>query len=203
MANSGYVSQQEYDELLEKLNSAEAEMRKLHRQMRVNEKLMETFRVNTLTQENILKAMRADFETTQEYNRQLLINCPDIIFLLDRSRKYRLGTYAASSFIGVDSENQTILIGRDFKEICARHFSQELSSDIMDAVVAAEKGETQRKNVVHGDSHFEMMVTPFYGDKSDFLGILVLMHDVTGLTEAKEIAETASHVKSEFLSNMS
>jgi signal transduction histidine kinase/CheY-like chemotaxis protein len=203
MSDDAVVSKREYDALLEKLKNAESENRKLNRQVRVNEKLMETFRVNTVTQENILNAMRTDIKTTQEYNRQLLINCPDIIFLLDSARKYRLGTYAAAAFVGVDPTDQGVLIGRNFGEISARYFSPGLAENIAQAVLLAEKGETQRKNIVNNDSHFEMMATPFYGEKAELLGVLVLMHDVTMLTEAKELAEAASRVKSEFLSNMS
>jgi signal transduction histidine kinase/DNA-binding response OmpR family regulator len=203
MAEEMTAAKPTYEELLEKLKKTEAEMRRLNRQLRTNEKLVETFRTNTQTQENILNTIRRDMEATQEYNRQLLINCPDIIFLLDPARKYRLGTYAAAAFIGVDAENPEILIGRSFDEISKRYFTDELAESIKDAVSEAETGKMQRRSIVHKGSYYELMVTPFYGVKKEFLGVLVLMHDVTALTEAKEAAETASHVKSDFLSNMS
>jgi signal transduction histidine kinase/CheY-like chemotaxis protein len=204
MPDSEVVSKQAYEALLEKSKNSEAEIRKLRRQARVNDKLMETFRVNTLTQENILNAIRKNIKTTQEYNRQLLINCPDIIFMLDSERKYRLGTYAAAAFIGVDpDEEQGILTGRSFDDIAARYLSGNIAENILESVLLAEKGELQRKSVVGGSSRFEMTVEPFYGDKAEFWGVLVLMHDVTSLAEAKELAETASRVKSDFLSNMS
>ncbi|MDR2610808.1 MAG: response regulator [Clostridiales Family XIII bacterium] len=203
MAGEKVTANLTYDELFEKLKKSEAEMRRLNRQLRANEKLVEAARVNTSIQENILNTMRRDIQATQEYNRQLLINCPDIIFLLDSSRKYRLGTYAAATFIGVSMEEQGVLIGRNFDEINERYFEAELAKSIMEAVSAAEQGETQRRNIVNKDSYYELMATPFYNDKEKFLGVLVLMHDVTDLTKAKEAAETASNVKSDFLSNMS
>ncbi|MDR1291972.1 MAG: response regulator [Clostridiales Family XIII bacterium] len=203
MSDQGIISRQEYDELLEELKAAKSEARKLSRQLRTNERLMETSRLNTVMQENTLNAMRKDIQATLEYNRQLLINCPDIIFLLDSARKYRLGTYAAAAFVGVDPENQSVLIGRDFNEVSRKNLSGELSDNILSAVGLAEGGETQLANIVNGDFRYEMMATPFYDGKSEFLGVLVLMHDVTVLTEAKELAETASNVKSDFLSNMS
>jgi signal transduction histidine kinase/DNA-binding response OmpR family regulator len=204
MPDDEVVSKQAYDAVLEKLKNAESELRKRSRQVRVNEKLMETFRVNTLTQENILNAMRKDIETTQAYTRQLLVNCPDIIFLLDSERKYRLGTYLATVFIGVTmDEDQGVLIGRRFEDIAARYLPQGLAENILESVLLAEKGEMQRKDVIWEDFRFEMTVTPFYGNKAAFLGVLVLMHDVTNLAKAKELAETASRVKSDFLSNMS
>jgi K+-sensing histidine kinase KdpD len=203
MPDKESISQREHDELLQKLKSAKSEIRKLNRQLRINEKLTEASRLNTVTQENALNAMRKDIQATLEYNRQLLINCPDIIFLLDSARKYRLGTYKAAAFIGVDPENQSVLTGRKFNEISDKYLSGELADNILSAVSLAEEGETQLKNIVNGKSRYEMMVTPFHNDKSEFFGVLVLMHDVTVLTEAKELAETASHVKSDFLSNMS
>ncbi|GHU05230.1 hypothetical protein FACS1894158_07420 [Betaproteobacteria bacterium] len=190
------------DELLSKLKEYEAEIRNLKRQLHTKERLMETFRLNMATQENFYAAMMKDKFQRDSYILQLLNNSPDIIFLIDNSQKYLLGTQSAADFIGVSEA--AVLTGRDFTVMTERYFPNEFGRILLSAVQSTlETGATQFFNATLKERTYDARVVLLIDEHGKRMGVLVLFHDATELMNAKSEAERASHAKSEFLSNMS
>ncbi|MDR2006280.1 MAG: response regulator, partial [Acidaminococcales bacterium] len=102
-----------------------------------------------------------------------------------------------------------ILTGREFPLIAERYlhddFRASLLAAINDAVCTGQPFEcrSQRLNLSANGRNYEIVVASLANDEKEFDGILVLLHDSTEITAAKEIAEKASRVKSEFLATMS
>jgi signal transduction histidine kinase len=186
------------------LEEARKEIRNLKRTLRVTEKSLESYRVNFTTQQNVLKMLRQDIVSKQEFNRQLLINCPDFIMLVDAEQRYILCTWAALQFMGIPPENGDMLVGREYKAIIDRFFPpmiKPLLKAKMKAAVSDKRVESF--NVETGVKRYESLIIPFNGDEGNYRGELLLMHDVTDLVTEKERAEKASEAKGTFLSNMS
>ncbi|GHU29097.1 hypothetical protein AGMMS50256_13190 [Betaproteobacteria bacterium] len=190
------------DELLSRLKEYETEIRNLKRQLHTKERLMETFRLNMATQENFYAAMMKDKFQRDSYILQLLNNSPDIIFLIDNSQKYLLGTQSAADFIGVSEA--AALTGRDFTVMTERYFPNEFGRILLSAVQSTlETGATQFFNATLKERTYDARVVLLIDEHGKRMGVLVLFHDATELMNAKSEAERASHAKSEFLSNMS
>ncbi|GHV51919.1 hypothetical protein FACS1894216_07090 [Synergistales bacterium] len=190
------------EELSAKLEARETEIRSLKRELRTNNRLMESFRLNMITQENFYKAMMSDKFQRDSYIIQLLKNSPDIIFLLDNNQKYLLGTQSAADFIGVPEA--ATLIGRDFPYMTERYFSREFGETLLAAIKSAfETNESRLFNASLDGRAYDARVVALTGEHDERTGVLVLMHDNTDLMNAKSQAEQASRAKSEFLSNMS
>ncbi|GHV90131.1 hypothetical protein AGMMS50268_06340 [Spirochaetia bacterium] len=195
------VSRDDYEDVLEKLKASEAEVRRLNRELRINTRLMETYLVNMKTQESLYKIMRADKLQRDEYIHQLLVNSPDIIFLIDNNKKYLLGTKSAADLMGVEEEET--LTGREFSFMAERYFPEEMQKPLLNAIAAASAGEAVDFSASAKNRYYEARAMPVSRTGKETGDVLVLLHDATELLNAKTQAERANVAKSEFLSNMS
>jgi signal transduction histidine kinase len=187
--------------LEQQLKVAEAEIRRLNRELRTNTRIMETYRVSMTTQENIYKMMRVDKLQQDGYIHQILVNSPDIIFLMNSDQKYLLGTKSAADFMGVEDERT--LAGREFSFMAERYFPEEMQKPLLNAITAAAEGIAADFSASAKNRYYEVRVVPVFSVGKDNQDVLVLLHDTTELLNAKILAEQANVAKSEFLSNMS
>lgn len=188
--------------MIAKTKESEAEIRRLKRELHAKDRLMETFRLNMVTQENFYRAMHEDKIQQDNYISRLLKNSPDIIFLLDNNRKYVLGTQSAADFIG--AAEASTLTGRDFVGMTERYFPEELGKTLLSAIKSAfETGSEQLFGAAHNGREYDVRVVNLTGERGGSMGALVLMHDTTELMITKSLAEQASAAKGTFLSNMS
>ncbi|MDR0958432.1 MAG: response regulator [Clostridiales bacterium] len=191
----------DYNELLLKIKEQDAEIRKLNRKLRVSEKLVETYKTNVKIQENIAKLVQQNLKVKEEYTWHLLVNSPNIIFLIDANSQYVLGTSAAVDFLGVVNETNAVLKGRDFHTILDTRFPKKLATIIFDALASREIIRDMSVSV--DEKSYKMDIIPFSDSNDNFMGTLLFLNDVTDLVLAKESAERANRAKSDFLSNMS
>ena len=200
------IAKEEYDILMQKLKAAESEKNKLARELRTIIKHNEIDRLNIGTQIGLNRIITDEKQKQDMYIRLLLESCPEPIFIFDDNIKFLLGTWSITNIIGVD--DISILQGRELDSIVERYrppvFTEELTILIKRFIMSRGNDTTERILEISTDSNiYEVNILPFYKDIGSFAGVLVIMHDITEIMKAKEIAEQASSAKGDFLSRMS
>jgi len=209
------ISKEMYYELLQKLKAEEREKNKLARELRSMQNQYSIVKLTAQTQSNINKRLASEKQKQEIYVQLLLEFCPDIIFVIDENMRFLLGTNSITDIIAVD--DPYLLQGRELDSIVARFhppaFTEAMVSSVKNIVKnAGDDKRTEKKlEIDTGMNKYEASILPFYQqDTGIFLGALIVMHDITELSrakefaeQAKELAEQASSAKGDFLSRMS
>jgi len=205
-ANHENVTKDEYNELLQKLRTTEIEKNRLSREVRTIIKHNEINKLNIETQAGLNKIITDEKQRQEMYVRLLLESCPDVMFIFDENIKFLLGTNSITDIISID--DVSLLHGRELDKIVERYrppaFTEELTASIKSIILSRGNSEIENKFEISAENNkYEVNILPFHKDTGEFAGVLVIMHDVTEIVKAKEIAEHASSAKGEFLSRMS
>ena len=201
-----YVTKNEYNELAQKLKAAEIEKNKLARELRTLLKREEINKLNFNTQTMLNKIITDEKQKQEMYIHLLLESYPDIIFIFDKNLQFILGSYSIAKIINIS--DVSLLHGRNLDNIIERYhpsaFTEEVIGLINKVIASRDSGSSGNILEIFADARkYEVIILPFYQNIDEFTGIFILMHDITEITKAKEIAEQASRSKSDFLSNMS
>ena len=157
-------------------------------------------------QAGLNKIITKEKEEQETYVHLLLESCPDIIIVFDENGKFLLGTRSISKII--DISDVALLQERDLDDIIERYsppvFTEEVAAQIKNVIANPSNAGYDSVFEVSADtSKYGVNILPFYKNDGSFTGVLVIMHDITDITKAKEAAEQANRAKSDFLSNMS
>ena len=199
-----FASVEQHDELLKRLAESERKVKRLSRELRHAEKRNSIFRINYETQLSITKSITHEKLRQETYMEIFLKSCPNIIFMLDDELRFLMGTDSVMQIIGV--EDVLILRGVELPVILDRHKSQAFTQEMVREIRRAGQDPGQRRVFMEAqvqDSTYEVHILPFRTRDADFSCVLVLMHDVTELVMAKNLAEMANAAKTNFLSRMS
>jgi PAS domain S-box-containing protein len=195
------------DSLSSTPDAAERELVRLKRQYR---RLERNYNALVLMQEQS-ERLRITNDQAKElsdfYNRLLLRNTPSVTFMVDTDMRLLLGSDMATSLLGYADSRE--LVGLPFVEAFARSFPQGW----INTMVAKSREVIRRASRLSfeesvglnngRDFVFRINITPAQEKDGICQGVVIVMVDVTELTDTMRAAEAASRAKSEFLSNMS
>ena len=200
----------EHNDLQQKLAAAEAKNKKLERALRIADKNIEVIKTNAVTQHSLTKNVAKEKEKQEMYVELLLRFHPDIIFVFDENTNFLLGTDSICNII--DVEDISLLQGRKLSTIIERYELSEFMQEIFDIIErnliyrdkSSENVSVDETLELKTESNkYEVKIISFNNDFGEYAGFLLVMHDITELSRAKEEAEQASKAKSDFLSRMS
>ncbi|MDR0896348.1 MAG: response regulator [Oscillospiraceae bacterium] len=190
------------------LKQAQADNRKLTRQLTVLQGTAQRYQHTATVQANLSAILGADKAKQEKYMRLLLENSPDSMLLFDREERL---VYCADVFMKrVGIGNFGFIDGRPYEEVlnwfvppaCMARFTaayhramSEQTTVRIDASLHISLFNAVRQYTVH--------FAPMFDDHSRPEGGLVLFHDLTDIIEAKEMAERANSAKSDFLASVS
>ncbi|MDR1206309.1 MAG: response regulator [Peptococcaceae bacterium] len=157
--------------------------------------------------ERLRDANEAAKEMSNFYNKLLLKNTPGITFMLDVQMQFVLGSDETVALLGYGDMREMV------EQPFAALFEKVMPADwvgAMDArctdVIRNRQPERYEEKVTFLDGNefvFRVEITPAIEKDGICLGAVVVMSDITELSQAKIAAETASRAKSDFLANMS
>jgi len=198
------VSLEQYNALQKRLAESEKETKRLARELRHMEKRNALFKINYETQLSLIKSVAKEKAKQEIYMDILLQSCPNIIFMLDGRLRFMLGTDSIKEII--DVEDALVLHGVELHIILERYNSPAFTQEMLHQIRQASLNWGQERTFLEvqvQDHTYEVHILPFRKRYPDFSCIIVLMHDITELVLARNLAEMASAAKSEFLSRMS
>jgi len=196
-----------YNELLLKLSAADAENKKLARELRALEKRFEISKLNITTQSNVNKGILIEKRMKEMYLHMLLETCPDLIFMFDKDLEFQLGSKSIEEHLGIS--DVSLLQGRSLNSIIERYqplMFTETVIELMKKTVSSGGVEKPNDYIdIEANTHiYRGNILPFFQseNENEFIGIFFIMTDVTDIAK-KEMAERASRSKSNFLARMS
>jgi signal transduction histidine kinase len=145
-----------------------------------------------------------------KYMKLMLYFMPDVILILDKD--WRL-VYCTDEFyrrLGISARE--LVLGHTFSDVhelfnwAKQPWCMRLAAKTRSAVRGRTIEVFQQPIDLSGGKHssrYTVEVTPLSGEMGANEGVMLHLHDVTAIEEAREKAVAASRAKSEFLSNMS
>ena len=186
----------------------EQEYNKLNRQFKKMERDYRALSIMHEQTERLRNANEAAKELAGFHMRLLLQNIPNITFMLDMEKRFVLGSEKMVRMLGFSDMREIVgeliyplLSGTFFDEwiermdqMCALVIDNQKAFSLPDELIKFKSG---------GQFVFHIEITPAIEQSGNCLGAIVVMSDVTEMVRAKEVAETASQIKGEFLARMS
>ena len=200
------IAEDEYNKMLQKLQTLEIEKNRLAREVRTLNKRIEANQLSFHTQLELGKILTAENLKQTIYIRLLLDACPDPMFIFDENLIFLLGSKSIAEIIDVG--DVCFLQGKKLDDIVTTYRPPALTDTLTRLIksVAFDRSHWcahSKIEISTENKKYEVKILPFHKNNDDFSGILLIMHDATDLVKEKELAKQASHAKSDFLAKMS
>ncbi|MDR2587019.1 MAG: PAS domain-containing protein, partial [Coriobacteriales bacterium] len=187
--------------------TGEQELTKLQRQYKRLERSYNALVIRQEQSERLRLTNDRAKELADFYTRLLLKNTSSIVFMVDLELHLVLSSDTATALLGFADSRE--LVGLRLDEVFSRLFPAQWT----DVLVAQSQETIKTANTFSFEESVELKdgrtrvfrvnVTPAQEKDGVCQGAVIVMMDVTELTQAIKAAEAASLAKSEFLSNMS
>lgn len=141
------------------------------------------------------------------YNRLLLETSPVMIFILDRNLRYIIGSNRVMRLLSYSDQRE--MAGIDFMKLFRRIATQSWVDEMArkcDEVITSLQPVHYSDRLPLADGavlQLQTDLSPALSEEKKCLGIVVVLHDVTDITQALNRAEAADRAKTSFLANMS
>ena len=205
---SEQASNLEFNSLEEELLFLRQETRRLGRQVKSLQGLLDRSKIATAAQAARDAAISAEKTKQEKYMNLLLENSPDIIILMDRDGRFAYCTDAFLRRAGIADFSQ--VNGRSYLDVFTLFADREWLERIRGIFTQAM---TEKRTVVIEETldigrtgtprNYSIHFTPMLDEHGNAAASTALFHDMTDLVRVKEEAERANKAKSNFLSNMS
>jgi signal transduction histidine kinase/CheY-like chemotaxis protein len=203
---AGLENSPEY--LRAELDKQVKENRKLARQLRAVQDLMDRAQSSANASSGLEAAAQAEKDKRDKYLKMILENSPDIILMFDAFKRFAYCTNAFLKLMNIASFD--VINGRTFAEVVgpvigAEH-TEELGQIFQQAILENRSISTDQVldlQSIGKPRYYTIHFTPMAGQTGATDGAMMLFHDMTDIYNAMEDAKQASKAKSAFLANTS
>ena len=194
---------QDYQQLIDQ---KDREIRRLQRQLRNRAEIDAKAAVFAASKNSVDALIQSEMKRQEKFMNLLLNNSPDMILLLDQTGRM---AYCTDSFLKrINIAEFGLINGHHYKQVFDTYGLENWSEqfdELFDAFMddPVPSTFTVFSNVDEQEHQYQVHFAPTLNEEGLLEGSIILMHDVSALTNALRLAEEASVSKTNFLSNMS
>ena len=195
-------------ELLEnELDAAKRQIKRLERTVARLERDKRILAISSESTDRLRRFHENEKKLQYLYNDLLLENCPNMIFIFNEAMQLALCTDNCAEMLSF--ENTAEMRHKSFAEIFNERtqlaWAQKIYRQCEEIRVSLEAAHyNDRIHFTNGrEIYAQVAVSPMLDENRMFKGYVVVINDITELTQMKEKAEAAARSKSSFLANMS
>jgi PAS domain S-box-containing protein len=181
-------------------------MNQLNRELKLRDDMVASHKQSAAFQENLYNILKKQRDEQEVFLNLMLDNSPDIIVLIDKNRRFIIGTRNNLSLLGL---NPGTLTDRDFAESITAVMDAKSSKKLLKHLKSAmEKGkviEYTAENILNSGQtfHHKTTIIPFKDEGGEIIGAMLRIHDISELQKAIDAAEQANKAKGNFLAMVS
>lgn len=160
--------------------------------------------------EEALRRSQAEVERQQRLYEAIISSTPDLVYIWDLDKRFTFANAALLEMWGRSLEDS---VGKSLLEIGYEPWHAEMHEREIDHIIATKepvRGEVAFPHATLGRRIYDYILVPVIGAGGEVEAVAGTTRDVTDrkraeeeLLEAKQLAEAASHAKSQFLATMS
>jgi PAS domain S-box-containing protein len=198
----------ESTDLREQNAALELQVKKLTRQLAVQQNTLTRFERMSATRDRLASVLRTEQSRQEKFMNMMLENSSNIIILLDGEGHFAYCTNTFLKKVGIP--NAGLVDGLHFTEVFKRFRNDAFLEHVENSIARAVSENatiTGREMLDIGGTGetriYTTNTTAMRDETGNVEGVMLLFHDVTETFLAKEAAEAASKAKSVFLATMS
>ncbi|GHV44853.1 hypothetical protein AGMMS49546_29490 [Spirochaetia bacterium] len=200
---------EEAESLGVELKQAQITIKKLERDLKLANAIIERNRITNDAKDNLGKVIEEKKSELEKYMNLLLENCPDIMLIFDRDGKLVYCTDIFLKIAGIPGFG--MIAGMHYHDVLVKFTSPEYTEKA-EAIHEKQQEKNGGAEIMHSTIDFggqgnprdyTIQVSPMRDEQKNNIGAMVVYYDTTDLLIAKREAENANKAKSDFLATVS